>query len=141
MAILIKSEYHLNSVKEHKTREIIFIVRVFILQTGILWLLGLFFVDMTHSSSSVNLIPAAEDEAGLSVIHPEDRQRDEQKKKQTRRFTGWWLWRDQSFKEKLGSNKCLCPRTLTEKVYSLKKTICFCLILDSLFVTENSHVL
>lgn len=38
------------------------------------------FVDMTHSSSSVNLIPAAEDEAGLSVIHPEGQQTDEHKK-------------------------------------------------------------
>lgn len=54
---------------------------MFISQTGILCLLGLFFVvDMTHSSSSVNLIPAAEDEAGLSVIHPEGRQTDEHKK-------------------------------------------------------------
>lgn len=46
----------------------------------VLWLLGLISVDMTHSGSSVDLVPAAEDEAGLGVIHPEDRQTDEQKK-------------------------------------------------------------
>lgn len=43
---------------------------------------------MTHSSSSVDLVPAAEDEAGLGVIHPEDRQTDEQKERQTHRQAG-----------------------------------------------------
>lgn len=31
--------------------------------------------DMTHGSGSIDLIPAAEDEAGFSIIHPEERQR------------------------------------------------------------------
>lgn len=45
-------------------------------------------VDVTHSSSSVKLVPAAENEAGLSIIHPEHRQRDKQKETQTGRFMG-----------------------------------------------------
>lgn len=32
-------------------------------------------MNVTHGSGSVDLVPAAEDEAGLSIIHPEDRQR------------------------------------------------------------------
>ena len=28
-------------------------------------------VDMTHGSGSVDLVPAAEDEAGLGVVHSE----------------------------------------------------------------------
>lgn len=36
-------------------------------------------VDATHSGSSVDFVPAAEDEAGLCVIHPEDRTRNEQR--------------------------------------------------------------
>lgn len=38
-----------------------------------IWVLT--FMNMTHGSSSIDLVPAAEDEAGLSIIHPEDRQR------------------------------------------------------------------
>lgn len=41
-------------------------------------------IDVTHGSSSVDLIPAAEDEAGLGVVHSEglserDRRRKEQR--------------------------------------------------------------
>lgn len=32
-------------------------------------------MNMTHGSSSIDLVPAAEDEAGLSIIHPEDREK------------------------------------------------------------------
>lgn len=39
-------------------------------------------VDMTHSGSSVDLIPAAEDEAGLGVIHPGDQQKDKKEERQ-----------------------------------------------------------
>lgn len=45
-----------------------------------LWLSGAFTVarlipaDVTHSGSAVDLVPAAEDEAGLGVVHPAERQ-------------------------------------------------------------------
>lgn len=53
-------------------------------------------VDVTHSSSSVDLIPTAEDEAGLSVIHSEglterERERDRQKNKTNRDKQGQGL--------------------------------------------------
>lgn len=32
-------------------------------------------MNMTHGSSPIDLVPAAEDEAGLSIIHPEDRKK------------------------------------------------------------------
>lgn len=34
---------------------------------------------ITHGGGAVDLVPAAEDEAGFSVIHPADRQIDEEK--------------------------------------------------------------
>lgn len=52
-----------------------------------------------------------------------DRRAERKTDTQTGRFTGWWLWRDQSFEEKLGRDECYCPVTLAEKVYSLMKTI------------------
>lgn len=33
-------------------------------------------VDVTHGGSSVDFVPAAQDEAGLCIIHPAGRQRD-----------------------------------------------------------------
>lgn len=57
------------------------IVGVFIWETGVLWLLDFFWTSggITHGSGAVDLVPAAEDEAGFSIIHPADRQIDEEK--------------------------------------------------------------
>lgn len=42
---------------------------------------------MTYSGSSVDFIPAAEDEAGLSVIHPKDWQEaEEERQRQVKRL-------------------------------------------------------
>lgn len=46
----------------------------FILKTLILLTACEISNDMTHGSGSIDLIPAAEDEAGLSIIHPEEQQ-------------------------------------------------------------------
>lgn len=38
--------------------------------------------DMTHSGSSVDLIPTAEDEAGLGIIHPGVQKKDKKEERQ-----------------------------------------------------------
>lgn len=37
-------------------------------------------VAMTYSGGSVDFVPAAEDEAGLSVVHPKDWQKAEEER-------------------------------------------------------------
>lgn len=57
---------------------------MFIWETGVLWWAGLIdFHSGTHGGSPVDLVPAAEDEAGFSVVHPE-RNKKEKKKRHER---------------------------------------------------------
>lgn len=70
---LARRIYKSEGVKEKCSCEITLIVRVFILGTKHgSRLLPQIPVDVTHSGSSVDLVPAAEDEAGLGIVHPDD---------------------------------------------------------------------